>query len=509
MCPARELHLQCNIDGLPISKSSNSCIWPILIAFTDFPQISPLPVGIYHGNSKPESCSLFLSDFVKEIVELTNNGIIHSENAYKVVMDAYICDAPARAYIAQIKGHTGYRCCSKCTIKGCYVSRRIIFDDLANSHPRTHENFVNQVDKRHHLENSLSPLLQIPGMDMITQFPFEYMHLVCLGVMRKILMCFLKGDSYNVRISANVAAQISNNLINIRTFIAIEFSRKPRSLADILRWKGTELRQLLLYTSPFVFHKFLKPEVEKHLLAFHFAIRILVSPHYVASLIEYARILIRYFVVHFSTLYGVQNVSYNVHGLLHLADDVQKFGPLDKFSAFKFENKLQEIKKLIRKHDKHLQQLVRRITENFYTNSPSIQFCQPTLILNEPKRYSDCVVYPVGLRDPSYSCATIHGFKITTKRPNNCVTMNNGDICIVDFIATNENNEPFFYGRKFREVGPFYTKPQPSTTVGIYLVKNLSRAKLYPVKKIKSKAMMIPIQEDGNGYYIAELLHHS
>lgn len=30
-------------------------------------------------------------------------------------------------------------------------------------------------------------------------------------------------------------------------------------------------------------------------------------------------------------------ISFNVHGLIHLADDVLRYGPLIKFSAFSFE----------------------------------------------------------------------------------------------------------------------------------------------------------------------------
>lgn len=57
------------------------------------------------------------------------------------------------------------------------------------------------------------------------------------------------------------------------------------------------------------------------------------------------------------------NVSYNVHGLIHLVNDVKKFDPLGDFSAFKYENYLQTLKKLLRKYDKPLQQIVRRYTE--------------------------------------------------------------------------------------------------------------------------------------------------
>ena len=63
----------------------------------------------------------------------------------------------------------------------------------------------------------------------------DYMHLVCLGVTRKMLSFAGK--------------------------MPFEFARHPRSLSDLDRWKATELRQFLLYTGPIVLKKVVKPEV--------------------------------------------------------------------------------------------------------------------------------------------------------------------------------------------------------------------------------------------------------
>ena len=53
------------------------------------------------------------------------------------------------------------------------------------------------------------------------------------------------------------------------------------------------------------------------------------------------------FVQHFGDIYGPQMLVYNVHSLIHLARAVRKFGPIDKFSAFPYENYLKSIKNQI------------------------------------------------------------------------------------------------------------------------------------------------------------------
>lgn len=78
---------------------------------------------------------------------------------------------------------------------------------------------------------------------------------------------------------------------------------------------------------------------------------------------EYAEKLLNHFVVSFQILYGVHHMSHNVHGLLHLAADVKLHGPLDYFSAFKFENHMKQLKKMVLKSDKPLQQISRRCSE--------------------------------------------------------------------------------------------------------------------------------------------------
>lgn len=114
-----------------------------------------------------------------------------------------------------------------------------------------------------------------------------------------------------------------------------------------------------------MFKNVLRSDVYNNFLTLNIVMTILSSKMYCenSQFINYARKLVTHFVTSFKSLYGSHNVSYNVHGLLHLVDDVEKFGPVDNFSAYRFENYLGKLKKKIRKDDKPLEQIARLYTE--------------------------------------------------------------------------------------------------------------------------------------------------
>jgi hypothetical protein len=237
--------LQISVDGIPLSRSSSKQFWPILGCVVNIKNSKPFAIGVYFGDEEPSSSSLFLKQFVEEASEVINKNILGlNNNIIKVEISAFVCDAPARAFVSNIKGHSGYFGCGKCIIEGDYVQNRVTFPDL-NCQLRTNESFRTKRQEEHHLTEE-SELLKLP-FDIVDGVPYEYMHLICLGVTRKLINLWLKGKLSKFRLSATKVTQFSKNLVWLKPQTSSDFSRKPRSLIQLKSWKATEFRLFLLY----------------------------------------------------------------------------------------------------------------------------------------------------------------------------------------------------------------------------------------------------------------------
>jgi len=124
-------------------------------------------------------------------IKFLNNGLEMNDNTLiSVQIKGIIADAPARAFIKQCKGHSGYFGCEKCVVEGDYLQGSVSFPD-ETAEERTNESFLNRSNEEHHV--GISPLLRISGFGLVSDIPLDYMHLCCLGVMKKILHCIVEG----------------------------------------------------------------------------------------------------------------------------------------------------------------------------------------------------------------------------------------------------------------------------------------------------------------------------
>lgn len=96
---SKNLFLIFNMDGVPIGRSTKKQFWPILCLIDNIPEIKPLIIGIYEGESKPLVIQQFLSPLVAELNDAIHNGFKINDHTIHIKIKCFICDTPARAFI--------------------------------------------------------------------------------------------------------------------------------------------------------------------------------------------------------------------------------------------------------------------------------------------------------------------------------------------------------------------------------------------------------------------------
>lgn len=140
-----------------------------------------------------------------------------SGRVYKFKLRNIIADAPAKAMILRVRGHSGYYSCTKCRVQGERVENTLCFPE-ASAPPRSSDDYERpennegtvdddvlhddlevgvggggeavqpaELDDAHaHFHQEATVLAQIPDLDLVKDIPLDYMHLVCLGVMKRL-----------------------------------------------------------------------------------------------------------------------------------------------------------------------------------------------------------------------------------------------------------------------------------------------------------------------------------
>lgn len=169
-----DIMLSINVDGVPLFKSSGIQLWPILCSVRQF---EPFVVAVFCGDAKPNSIQEYLSDFLSELTNLQQDGIHFNDEIglLRVTVHAFVCDAPARAFVKCTKSYNAYFYCERCIIKGIYRQGRVVYN-IDDNLPalRTEQSFKNFEYKDHQITNS--PLVYVE-LSCIRSFPLDYMHL--------------------------------------------------------------------------------------------------------------------------------------------------------------------------------------------------------------------------------------------------------------------------------------------------------------------------------------------
>ncbi|XP_067211923.1 uncharacterized protein [Linepithema humile] len=455
-----QIIMDVNIDGIPLQKDSR----------------------------KPNNLDLYLHNYIVEVAELTESGFECNGTVFPFCIRNYILDAQARSFIKQCVPHNSPFACEKCTVEGEWFHNRIIFENV-NCELRTDDSFRRRENPGHHNGNSS---LENINTGMVSQFRLDPMHLVYLGVFKRFLSYLIERRTH-CRLPRDNVMRINNNLNEIAQYFPKEFNRKPRSLGNRdsrTKWKGTEFRRCLLYDGIKVFKDQFPQNIYHIFLLLHSAIYILSSSIFNHNLNHVADYLLKEFISHAARTLGRDFLVYNVHSIGHLAEECKNYGTLESFSAFPYENYLGVIKGVLRSNYKPLQQLANRdsetggvLVENILSNS------YKPVLKGRYKKRSEI------FEGEQFTELIWKGMTFNSNEPNNCFTTIFGEVVFLSNIISTVRGV-ILVGKKFKQLENFYDFPLPSSSLGIYKVKEKERRRQYwNLSHVKAKCVTIPLLE--------------
>lgn len=493
---SKTITIDVGIDGTPSTDSSDTELWPIMVNVVGFEEV--LLVGTYFGSGKPKddekSATEFLTPFVTEVLEILNEGGISFENEiFELKFRAFVMDAPARAFIMNTLLYTGYHSCTKCVIPGIRIANRLVFHGV-NHELRSNFSFRNRIHSNHHHSNDITMIENLP-IDCIKCVPIDPMHNIYLGVTKQLLSLWILDRKKPYSISAKNIRLLSERILQIAHQLPSEFCKKPRHFKFLKRFKGTEFRQFALYTLIIVLEEILPPMYYKHFLKFHCAVRILSTPGDCIRNNNLASELLTDFVKEFGAMYGYHNLSSNVHSLLHLSEDVMHYKcPLESYSAFKFENFLQHLKKLYRNNYRVLEQIRNRYSEKFLVHDYQGDF-KRKIKINKADKFGN------------FNNINIHNMHLSVNAPNNYVLTNDGCILKIEKILQHNSGSFKLMGTTVKAVFPFYAEPIPSNLLNIYVSTTDDTTENTTKVRVTKELRKVARVELNSKYFYLALLH--
>ena len=355
-----------NTDGVnKYSSSRAGHLWPVYIMINELPKEHRfkrkflIPAYIYCDKQDPNMLT-FLNPLIEKLNSLNNRGIDVPDSAHgninvRCMLFVTTADLPARADLMNMKRFNGKCACHLCKSEGrgygpnnihrCWpfqqnLEKRTHEDQLTYASKATPRNAVMGVKGHSIFAKLLYPF------DLIRSFAIDWMHCVCLGVVKYIMQLQMSDGNRDKPFYLGAKkASISRQLLSIKPPDIV--GRLPRSLEDMKYWKATELKNWLLHYSVAVLRNKLNT-----LYAFHWsllvgAIGILCSDSISDEDLRHADSMLQDFVLLMGILYGPTQCTMNIHLLQHLAYYVSRRGPLWAYSCFAFESMNAFIKPLV------------------------------------------------------------------------------------------------------------------------------------------------------------------
>jgi len=503
----KKLKLSINVDGIPLYNNTNKyTAYPILVSPLQYPDCI-ICAGIYCSNkndskSMPDAELLF-AKFFSDLHSI-DSRLITKKGTFELFVGPFICDAPVRIDLKKIAFHIGYDSCERCIQKGVYKNRKVIMTKNSQP-PRTNENFLNRANADHHQTQSIVNLSYLEKLNypMVTGFILDYMHLSCLGIMKRLIMCWKTGktSTKNLHFRPDSRKLFDQCCQRLSSHLCRDFNRKCEGgMKDIANWKASEYRLFMLYIGFIVLadENVASKEVYENFKLFSVAMKFLLrndsGPH-----LDFVQNLLIRFITGAVKIYGSSILCYIFHCVQHLPEDYKSFGNLDNVSAFKFESYLGvNVKGAVRSGFKPLNQIKKHVQ-----NVNDSQYVKAAAFFNLSKPLGTVNAQVQSFKKLSYG-DKFNIIKSDVVSRDNAILMKSGRIAIVVNLIS-EYGKIILEVRVFEQCNNLFTEPLGSKHIGILLVRTLGSSEKVALSEFKSKVLLLPHRNR----YVAFVLPHT
>ncbi|KAK3910089.1 Halomucin [Frankliniella fusca] len=389
-----------NLDGLRVSKSSKTEVWPIFIRINEFPPNLRQSNGVLAGlwlDSKYVNFRLFMKTFAKQSTKLASNGVRWKPNGNDEQVSRFrpaccVADAKGRAGILNMAQYSGSLGCPFCEHQGIKL-----LGSMRYPIPGTVVNRVRVIRRQEYIERVVIPpaplrtdngirnamtyigehpgvgrirgvigpsnVMLLPHFDLAKGCSTDDLHPIYKGITETFTGLLLDGVQGVYNIGVNERAIITRRLESILT--PSHITRKPRSIDLVAMWKASEWRNWLLYYA-IVCLVDIVPQRYLRLVGLLSNAVFLLSRDVILeeNLVEAHR-CIEEFVRRFQDLYGPGQMNFSVHILTHLVECVRNWGPLFCHSTFPFESWNHHIAKAVSSPKGAIDQIAMRFLMKF------------------------------------------------------------------------------------------------------------------------------------------------
>lgn len=232
--------LEFSTDGGRLYNSGDYQFWPIQFRIVNIHDCRPMFAGVFVGESKPKNVFDFFEKFIGEIQTIINRGGLTIGNKLLPLrIRCFVADAPARALALNHMAHNSAHPCLKCTIEGRSnieegSGKVMVFSGIGHR-SRSNEEYQRVADEDH--QKVPSTLADIMGL--VNQVPFEPMHLIYLGLMKKILDARLAGKFGCRKFQKTKVDILDSRALILKSHCSKEFNRSLGILSKYYHFKAT------------------------------------------------------------------------------------------------------------------------------------------------------------------------------------------------------------------------------------------------------------------------------